>query len=168
MEAVILIGPQGAGKSTFYRERFFDTHVRISLDLVRTRRREAGLIAACLDLQQRFVVDNTNPTVEDRRRYLEPARSAGFTVHGYYFRVSLGECLRRNSQRAGPAKVPPAGLVGTYRKLQVPSLEEGFDLLYCVGLDAAGDTFIEEWSATVRQACEEALGAPTATREDST
>src|SRR4051812_8782542 len=37
MEAVILIGIQGSGKSTFYRERFFDTHVRVSLDLLKTR-----------------------------------------------------------------------------------------------------------------------------------
>ena len=57
MEAVILIGIQGSGKSTFYRERFFDTHVRISLDLLRTRHREALLLRACLEGKQRFVVD---------------------------------------------------------------------------------------------------------------
>jgi predicted kinase len=34
METVILIGIQGSGKSTFYRERFFDTLVRINLDLL--------------------------------------------------------------------------------------------------------------------------------------
>jgi len=38
MEAVIFVGLQAAGKSTFYRERFFDTHVRINLDMLRTRR----------------------------------------------------------------------------------------------------------------------------------
>jgi tRNA(His) 5'-end guanylyltransferase len=32
MEAVILAGIQAAGKSTFCRERFFDSHVRINLD----------------------------------------------------------------------------------------------------------------------------------------
>jgi hypothetical protein len=31
MEAVILIGIQGSGESTFCRERFFNTHVRISI-----------------------------------------------------------------------------------------------------------------------------------------
>jgi hypothetical protein len=30
MEAVLFVGIQGAGKSTFYLQRFFDTHVRIT------------------------------------------------------------------------------------------------------------------------------------------
>jgi predicted kinase len=37
MEAVILVGIQASGKSTFYAQRFFDTHVRIS----RTARSDA-------------------------------------------------------------------------------------------------------------------------------
>jgi hypothetical protein len=36
MEAIILIGIQGAAKSTFYRDRFFDTHVRINLDMLKS------------------------------------------------------------------------------------------------------------------------------------
>ena len=40
VEAVIFVGLQGSGKSTFYRERFFDTHVRLSLDMLKTRHRE--------------------------------------------------------------------------------------------------------------------------------
>src|ERR1700732_3621890 len=68
MEAIIFIGIQGAGKSTFYRERFFDTHVRINLDMLRTRKREEQLLAACLDAGQSFVVDNTNPQASDPAR----------------------------------------------------------------------------------------------------
>ena len=40
MEAIVFIGLQASGKSSFYKERFFSTHVRISLDLLRTRNRE--------------------------------------------------------------------------------------------------------------------------------
>ena len=39
MEAVVFTGIQASGKSTFYRERFFHTHLRISLDLLKTRGR---------------------------------------------------------------------------------------------------------------------------------
>jgi hypothetical protein len=42
MEAVILVGIQAAGKSTFYRERFFQTHLRISLGLRWERYEQPG------------------------------------------------------------------------------------------------------------------------------
>src|SRR4051794_23667880 len=73
MEAVLFVGLQASGKSTFYRERFFTTHLRINLDMLRTRHREKRLLEVCLETQLRFVVDNTNPTRADRRRYIEPA-----------------------------------------------------------------------------------------------
>ena len=48
MEAIVFVGIQASGKSTFYRERFFATHVRISLDLLRTRHREGRFLQTCL------------------------------------------------------------------------------------------------------------------------
>jgi hypothetical protein len=39
MEAIIFIGVQATGKSSYFRDRFFGTHVRISLDLLKTRHR---------------------------------------------------------------------------------------------------------------------------------
>ena len=76
MDAVLLIGIQGSGKSWFFNERFRDTHVRLNLDMLRTRHRESVLLKACIDTQQPFVVDNTNPTIQDRARYIEPAKQA--------------------------------------------------------------------------------------------
>jgi predicted kinase len=69
MEMILFIGMQASGKSTFYKERFFDSHVRISMDLLRTRNRERIFIQTCLSTQQRLVVDNTNPTRAERARY---------------------------------------------------------------------------------------------------
>ena len=34
MEAIIFTGIQATGKSTFYKQNFFNSHVRISLDLL--------------------------------------------------------------------------------------------------------------------------------------
>lgn len=131
-EAVIFVGVQGAGKSTFYRERFFDTHARINLDMLRTRGRERLLLEACLEAGQSFVVDNTNPTAEDRARYIEPARQRGFRVTGYFFDVELRDAMRRNQQRLGAKKIPAAGVAGTFRKIEPPTLAEGFDCIYTV------------------------------------
>ena len=43
MEAIIFVGLPGSGKSSFYKERFFNSHVRISLDLLKTRQYHRAL-----------------------------------------------------------------------------------------------------------------------------
>jgi predicted kinase len=144
MEAVIFVGVQGSGKSTFYRERFFDTHVRINLDMLRTRHREQILLAACLTAKQPFVIDNTNPLPGDRARYIGPAREAGFRVVAYFFETSLQEAIRRNNQRAGKQKIPIPAIAGTLRKLQPPTLEEGFDAVYRVTISPEGAFVIRD------------------------
>jgi predicted kinase len=130
MEAVILCGVQGSGKTTLYRDRFLETHVRVSMDLARTRAREAALMRTCLETGQRFVVDNTNPTPAERRVYVEAARAARFRVLGYLVEADEVEALARNAERTGKRRVPAAGVVGTARRLIRPTLEEGFDELW--------------------------------------
>ena len=130
MEAIVLCGVQGSGKTTLYRERFLATHVRVSMDLLRTRHREAAFLALCLETRQPFVVDNTNPTPADRRRYVAPAREAGFRVAGYLVEVDPGEALGRNAERSGRERIPVSGVLGTARRLLRPTLEEGFDELW--------------------------------------
>ncbi len=130
MEAIVLCGVQGSGKTTLYRDRFLATHVRVSMDLLRTRHREAAFVALCLETRQPFVVDNTNPTPADRGRYVEPAREAGFRVAGYLVEVDPLEALGRNAERSGRERIPVSGVVGTARRLLRPTLEEGFDELW--------------------------------------
>jgi predicted kinase len=132
MEMILLIGIQASGKSTFYKERFFDTHVRISMDLLRTRYRESVFLQACLSTQQRFVVDNTNPTRADRARYIEEAKKEKFRIVGYFFEPDPKVCWQRNEGRSGKQKIPPAGLFGTLKRLERPVVNEGFDELYVV------------------------------------
>ncbi len=143
-QAVILTGLQGSGKSTFCKERLFATHVRLSLDMLRTRRREVGLLDACLALRQAFVIDNTNPTLAERARYIEAARAVDFAVIGYVFDVPLTTCLARNAARPAGERVPARGLYATRKRFQAPTLGEGFDALYRVR-SAAGGFVIAAW-----------------------
>jgi predicted kinase len=123
MEAIVLCGTQGSGKTTLYRERFLDTHVRVSMDLLRTRHRETAFLELCLTTRQPFVVDNTNPTPADRRRYVEPAREAGFKVIGFLVEVDAALAFAR-------AEIPPSRVAATARSLQRPVSEENFDELW--------------------------------------
>ena len=136
MEAILFIGIQASGKSTFFRERFFDTHVRINLDMLKTRNRERILVEACIAALQRFVVDNTNATAEERARYLAPARAAGFRTIGYFFEPDPHASVLRNEGR--PRQVPPRGIFGTLKRLEPLSPVEGFDELHRVRLSDGG------------------------------
>ena len=142
---MIFVGLQGSGKSTFYREGFFDTHVRLNLDMLRTRHRERLLVRACVEARQPFVVDNTNPTIAERQVYIRAAGEAGFRVVGYYFRSRVEDCLRRNDQRPAARRVPLKGILGTAGRMQLPSSGEGFEELYYVRIDETGGFVVEGW-----------------------
>lgn len=132
MEIIIFCGIQASGKTTFYKENFFMSHVRISLDQLNTRNKEQVFIQACFSVQQRFVVDNTNPTKDERAKYIEAAKAHKYKVIGYYFKSTVNDAIMRNSQRIGKENIREIGIRATNNKLEVPSIGEGFDVLYSV------------------------------------
>jgi predicted kinase len=142
MEAVIFAGIQGSGKSTFYREQFADTHVHVSLDKLGSRRRQEWVVTSCITLEQPFVVDNTNPRVEDRAPFIAAAKAAHYRVIGYFFDTPVKDALRRNAKRARKEVIPVPGVIGTFKKLQPPTWSEGFDELYRVTHAPDTDAFI--------------------------
>ena len=149
MELVLLTGLQASGKSTFCRERFFRTHLRINLDMINTRHREERLMQVCFETQLPFVVDNTNVTRSDRERYIALARQHKFRVIGYYFQSKIHDCIARNEQRTTEEQVPKLGLLGASNRLELPSLDEGFDELYYVQIDPETKVFlVEQWGGT--------------------
>lgn len=146
MNAVILIGLQGAGKSTFYRERFLTTHVHINLDALKTRHRERTLLHECLKAKRSFVVDNTSPARSDRDAYIVAAKQVGFRTIGYYFQSRVEDCQRRNLLRSEAEQIPFVGLLGTAKRLELPQRDEGFDELYYVRIGNEGQFIVEEWN----------------------
>ena len=149
MELILLTGLQACGKSTFCKQKFADSHIRLNLDMLRTRRREQILFSACLEAKQPVVIDNTNPTFDDRARYITPAKGAGFRVVGYYFESKIEDCKRRNAQRPPKQIVRVQGLLGTYGRLVRPRLSEGFDQLCYVRIAENGTFVVEEWNDEV-------------------
>ncbi len=145
MEAVLFIGIQATGKSSFYRTHFADTHIRINLDMLKTRHREKRLFECCLDIQQPFVLDNTNLSRQDRQRYIPTIQEYGVTLRGYYFASKLQEALERNAQR-GAQFIPEKGILSAYKRLELPSYDEGFVELSYVKLTEGGFD-VSEWEA---------------------
>lgn len=148
MHAIILCGIQGSGKSSYARTQWFDSHVRLSLDLLHTRQREDVLLHACLAAKASFVIDNTNPGRAQRIRYLQLARAAGYErIELYYFPCEPATALERNSQRTGKQRVPDIAIRGTLAKLEPPSADEGWDRIVVVQAGSNGGPATEEQNA---------------------
>lgn len=141
MELILFSGPQATGKSTFFKARFIDTHLRLNLDMLRTRHREKLLFAACLEAKQPVVVENTNLTVAERANYIALAKAARFRVIGFRFWISLETALLRNAGRQEP--VPEKAIRAAFRNWQYPDWPEGFDALFDVVAEG-GEFFITE------------------------
>ena len=76
------------------------------------------------------VVDNTNPTIAVRAPLIRIARELGADVVGYYVEAKTREAVARNSKREGRARVPNVGIFTTAKRMQPPTMSEGFDRLY--------------------------------------
>jgi predicted kinase len=139
MQLIIFTGVQASGKSSFYLLNLHHSHLRINLDMLKTRHRENLIFEACLAGQVKCVIDNTNPRREDRARYIQRALGAGFEVIAYYFETDLSSTLERNSYRIGKANIPEVGVRATYKKLEIPTLEEGFTEIYVVKIIGNGE-----------------------------
>ena len=138
MEAIIFTGIQATGKSSFYKQNFFNSHVRISLDLLNTRNKEACFLDTCFQTHAKFVIDNTNPTTKERQKYIELAKSNKYKIIGYYFNSSFESALERNNSRQGKERIPEKGVKSCFYKLKEPSMSEGFDELYTVEMVEGG------------------------------
>ena len=138
-----MIGIQASGKSTFC-QRYLGDVCRVNLDTLKTRNNEKRLIEQCHADGIDYVVDNTNPTREDRSRYIPAAKAAGYQVIGYYMQSQLQECIKRNNARKGKEQIPSTAIAMTSNRLELPSRSEGFDELYYVRIDDSGFV-VEPW-----------------------
>lgn len=138
MELIILVGLQASGKSTFYSTHFAATHEYVSKDLLlksknmNKNQKQAERIESAFQEQRSIVVDNTNPTIQDRLPLIDLGRRYGATIIGYYFQPDVSSSRKRNMQRTGKAQVPEKAIFITAHKLMPPSYVEGFDTLYYV------------------------------------
>jgi predicted kinase len=149
MELIIFIGLQASGKSTFFHTHFAATHQLVSKDLMRNNkkpsRRQAQLLESALQDGKSIVVDNTNPTIEDRASIIELGKLYGAEIMGYYFHSLLERCLERNRQRHLKARVPDVALYSTIKKLNPPSYSEGFHKLYYVQITGDFTFEVRPW-----------------------
>ncbi len=139
----VMTGIQASGKSTFCQNEL-SGYVRINLDTLHTRNKENIAMEEAFGAGRDMVIDNTNPTAEDRKKYIEKAKQYGYRVIGYFMQSRVQECTARNELREGKAKIPARAIAATSNKLELPTYEEGFDELYFVCMTEKGMR-VEKW-----------------------
>ena len=124
---ILFVGIPASGKTTFYHRVLEDRNLDcVSLDVLGTRARERAAFEAALAARR------------------APAKAAGYRVVGLFFQSVVADCLARNEQREGKARVRPQAVHGMSGQLELPSFDEGFHQLFFVRI-ADGLFEIEPW-----------------------
>lgn len=90
-----------------------------------------GHMLSIVDAEQTqlWAWDATFPTRISRSAVLSIAKGYGMRVVALYFKTPLDICLGRNAQRSADRRVPEEKLRAFAARLEVPRVEEGFDMV---------------------------------------
>lgn len=136
-DIVIMMGLQGSGKSTFCATHY-PKYTRINLDTLRTRKKEHDALWQALNRKENIIIDNTNPTKDDRKKYIQAGIDQEYKIIGCFMQSRLQDCIERNNGRTGKEKIPDIAITCTSNMLELPCYAEGFDELYYVEITDAG------------------------------
>ena len=137
---IVIIGAPGSGKSTLSNRVFAAAGYEvINMDTLGSQAKCLKLTRAALQEGKSVVVDNTNPTVATRGKYLDLARGAGAPARCIVLSTSMELALHLNHYRQlvtnGERRRVPIIAFHTYNKrYEEPTAAEGFTSVVTVAL----------------------------------
>ena len=128
-DVVMLVGPQGSGKSTISKSLEDDFTV-VSQDQIKYKAKCLKLMESLVKNNEKVLIDNTNGKKYNRDQYLDIAKKYGKKVLCIVINISKEQCLFLVNYRCkvNKSKKIPDVVIHTYDKnYEVPIIEEGFD-----------------------------------------
>ena len=133
-EVILFIGPPASGKTTFY-QKYLQPHgyVHINRDTLGSWQKCVTECEKAIELGKSIVIDNTNPDVESRKRYLTVAEQHKIPTRCFVFTASIAHCKHNNRFRElkniGNSKYKPVNDIAfnAYSaRFTQPNVSEGF------------------------------------------
>jgi predicted kinase len=126
-EAIIFVGLQGSGKTTYYQESSAGTHLHVSLDVQHTVERQRAALQQAFAARKPLVVDNTNATRAARAPFIAEAKAAEYRVVCCFFDLPVRTAIGRNSHRQDKKAIPVPAILRAAKQFEPPTEDEGFD-----------------------------------------
>ena len=142
-DVIIFVGSPASGKTTFCK-KYFGDYYYVNQDTLKTLPKCLKAVSDALDSGKKVVVDNTNSSMEVRRKYVEIAKQRNKDVICLWFNTSWELSNHNNLYRSfanslkalcstgkvdPEAKaVPDIALTTYWKNFQTPTAEEGFEV----------------------------------------
>ncbi|EGG24188.1 SAP DNA-binding domain-containing protein [Cavenderia fasciculata] len=130
-ELVIMVGLPASGKSTFTETHFVPAgYSRVNRDTLKTKEACYKACQFALDQGKSVVIDNTNPSKEDRKVFIDMAKKLGLPIRCFRMNTPLDLAQHLNyfrERKQGVKHVPNIGYNMFNKCLQEPQLNEGID-----------------------------------------
>ena len=131
-ELVLLVGCQGSGKSSFYREHL-KAYTQVSQDILRSKGKCLSVTEQLLKAGKSVVIDNTNPDVISRHVYIQIAKRLTIPVRVFWLQTDKEHCRHNNMFRkltdySKSHESVDDKVINIYlNKFQEPALTEGIE-----------------------------------------
>lgn len=128
-DLIIFVGMQGSGKTTTYNEFFRPLGIRmVSRDVCKKKEMVLAKLSGLMEDGQSVVVDNTNPSLEDRQVFFDLAEKYGHKVTVVYF---LRDGRGWNKLRPEHKRVDTKAYISFFCRLDPPTEDNTpGDLIY--------------------------------------
>lgn len=140
-ELILLVGPIGAGKTTFSKTLENETSMRISQDEMGRKAYLDIFKQSVKEGVPRIIVDRMNFNKEQRERFIKPAKEAGYVITIFDFDWDWDICFNRVINRTSHPTVPhndpklTEQILTMYRGMYEKPTTEEFDNYNKVELD---------------------------------
>lgn len=105
-ELIVMVGPIGSGKTTFSKTLMTDSSIRISQDEMGKKGHMKEFEDAIANNVPRIIIDRMNFNKDQRARYIEPAKKAGYVITIFDFKVCPIVCTDRVVKRKDHPTIP--------------------------------------------------------------